>query len=132
MRVGEEAFSAAKFTAVGRYTMLKHFWTDESGAIISAELVLVMTILGIGGITGLVALRDALVAESADLANAIRAVDPSFSYSGTGLAGATTGPALAGMPTAATAGSAFVRNAPTETFAFSFSPPVNPVEFVSP
>jgi len=32
--------------------MWNTLWTDEGGAIISTELVLIMTILGFGGIVG--------------------------------------------------------------------------------
>jgi len=56
-------------------------WKDEAGAIISSELVLVATILVIGMIVGLAAVRNAVVAELADVAQAIGNIDQSFSFS---------------------------------------------------
>ncbi|MGA2066208.1 MAG: hypothetical protein ABSG86_14630 [Thermoguttaceae bacterium] len=64
--------------------MLKRLWVDEGGAIISAELILVMVIVVIGMIIGLVALRDAVVAELSDVAQAISAIDASYSFGGIG------------------------------------------------
>ncbi|MCA9227984.1 MAG: hypothetical protein KDA47_20325 [Planctomycetales bacterium] len=62
--------------------MLKKLWNDEAGAIISAEVVLVATILVIGMVVGLKSVRDAVVTELADVAQAIANVSQSFSYSG--------------------------------------------------
>jgi hypothetical protein len=59
--------------------MMKKLWNDEVGAIISAELVLVMTIVGIGMITGLASVRDAVIEELADVGAAIGSVDQSYS-----------------------------------------------------
>lgn len=72
--------------------MLKKLWNDEAGAIISAEVVLVATILVIGMVVGLKSVRDAVVTELADVAQAIANVSQSFSYSGIdGHSSATTG-----------------------------------------
>jgi len=57
-------------------------WHDIDGAIVSAEVVLVATILVIGLIPGLTALRDAVIEELADVAQAISNINQSFSYSG--------------------------------------------------
>ncbi len=57
-------------------------WKDEAGAILSAELVLLMTITVIGLIVGMRALAGAVNAELADLGSAIGRVDQSFSYGG--------------------------------------------------
>jgi Flp pilus assembly pilin Flp len=59
--------------------MLKNFWNDEAGAIISAELVLVLTIAVLAMVTGLASLRDAVVTELADVGAAIGSVDQSYS-----------------------------------------------------
>jgi Flp pilus assembly pilin Flp len=61
---------------------MKRFWEDECGAILSAELVLVMTILVIGMIVGLKALQDAVVNELGDVAAAIGALNQSYSFTG--------------------------------------------------
>jgi len=60
--------------------MMKKLWNDEVGAVVSAELVLVLTILVIGMITGLASLRDAVVTELADVGGAIGSVNQSYSY----------------------------------------------------
>ena len=62
--------------------MLKKLWNDESGAVISAELVLLMTILGIGMVVGLKAVSNSVVTELGDVAAAIGAVDQSYHWKG--------------------------------------------------
>lgn len=72
--------------------MLRKLWSDEAGAIISAEIVLVATILVIGMIVGLKSVRDAVVTELADVAQAIANLDQSYSFTGiTGHGAATAG-----------------------------------------
>ena len=61
--------------------MIRQLWGDESGFIISSELVLVATILVIGMIVGLTTVRDQVVQELADVAGAISDVVQSYSYS---------------------------------------------------
>jgi Flp pilus assembly pilin Flp len=66
-----------------RFTnMLKKLWNDEVGVILSAELVLILTILVIGMIVGLVELQCAVVAELSDLGDAIGNLDQSYVTSG--------------------------------------------------
>lgn len=62
--------------------MLKTLWNDEVGVILSAELVLVATIVVIGIIVGLVELQCAVVAELSDLGDAIGNLDQSYQTSG--------------------------------------------------
>ena len=62
--------------------MLKQLWSDESGFIISAELVMVATILVIGLIVGLSEVQHAVVGELNDVADAIGSANQSFGYSG--------------------------------------------------
>lgn len=62
--------------------MLKTLWNDESGAILSAELVLIMTILVIGLIVGLSELQDAVVNELNDVGEAIGALNQSYYFHG--------------------------------------------------
>ena len=62
--------------------MLKRFWSEEAGAIVSAEIMLVATILVIGMIVGLKSVRDSVVTELADVAQAFANVSQSYSYSG--------------------------------------------------
>jgi Flp pilus assembly pilin Flp len=79
--------------------MMKKLWNDEVGAIVSAEIVLVLTILVIGMITGLTSLRDGVIEELADVGQAIGNLNQSYVISG------------ATAHSSATAGSAF-RDAP--------------------
>jgi Flp pilus assembly pilin Flp len=62
--------------------MMKNLWNDEAGFIVSAELVLVATILVIGMITGLTSVRDAVITELADVGGAIGAINQSYTYGG--------------------------------------------------
>ena len=62
--------------------MLKNLWNNEAGFIISAELVLVLTIGVIGVITGLAHIQLALVQELNDVASAIGSLDQSYTFSG--------------------------------------------------
>ena len=55
--------------------MLKRLWSEETGAIVSAEIMLVMTILVIGVIVGLKSVRDSVVTELADVAQALGNID---------------------------------------------------------
>ena len=57
-------------------------WNDESGVILSAEIVLIGTILVLGMIVGLVELQCAIVAELSDISSAIGNLDQSYMVSG--------------------------------------------------
>jgi Flp pilus assembly pilin Flp len=71
-------------------------WNDESGAVLSTELVLLITILGIGMIVGLTNVRNAVVQELSDVAAAVGNLNQSYSYSAvTGHASLTAGGAWA-------------------------------------
>lgn len=63
--------------------MFSRLWKEEAGAIVSAEIMLVASILVIGVIVGLKSVRDSVVTELADVAQALANVDQSYSYSGT-------------------------------------------------
>jgi hypothetical protein len=54
----------------------------QAGFIVSAELVLIATILVIGLIVGMVAIRDSMIAEMGDVAEAIGAIDQSYEFNG--------------------------------------------------
>ena len=64
--------------------MLKTLWNDEAGVILSAELVLVSTILVLGMIVGLVELQCSIVAELSDLSSAFGNLNQSYETSGFG------------------------------------------------
>lgn len=54
---------------------LKRLWSETDGAILTAEFMLLATLLAIGLIGGIATLRDALITELADLAAAISHMD---------------------------------------------------------
>ena len=63
--------------------MLKHLrrlWIEEGGAIISSELVLFSTVVVIGMLTGLQTVREAVVEELGDFANAIGNINQSYHF----------------------------------------------------
>jgi hypothetical protein len=64
-----------------RNLMVK-LYNDDCGALIASEWVFVATILVLGAITGLVAVRQAVIAELHDYANALVALNQSYSFSG--------------------------------------------------
>ena len=74
--------------------MLMKLWKDEAGAIVSAEIVLVATILVIGMVTGLASLRDAVIEELADVGAAIGAMDQSYTVCGVVAHSAATAPSV--------------------------------------
>ena len=64
------------------FSMFKNFFGDEAGFIVSSELVLVATIIVLGLIVGLSEIQHAIVAELNDVADAVGAVNQSYSYAG--------------------------------------------------
>lgn len=60
----------------------KALWHDEAGFVISAELVLISTVAVLGLVVGLTCVRDAVVGEMKDVADAFRSVRQDYSYSG--------------------------------------------------
>jgi Flp pilus assembly pilin Flp len=81
--------------------MLRQLLNDEAGAVISAELVLVLTILVIGVIVGLSEVAVAVNTELNDVSNAIGALDQSYGFTGFKADGGTA------KAKSATRGSAF-------------------------
>ena len=62
--------------------MFKQLWNDESGFIVSAELILISTILVIGMVVGLSEIQHAVVQELGDVGDAIGAINQSYYYTG--------------------------------------------------
>lgn len=62
--------------------MLRTLLNDEAGFIVSAELVLVATILVIGMIFGLSEVQHAVVQELGDVGDAIGEINQTYSYTG--------------------------------------------------
>jgi len=62
--------------------MLRSLWSDDCGALIATEWVFVATILILGIITGLVAVRQAVISELTEFAQAVMALSQLFSFAG--------------------------------------------------
>lgn len=62
--------------------MLNKLLLDEGGFVVSAELVLVCTMLVVGLIVGLSEVQHAIVGELNDVGEAIGSLNQSFSFSG--------------------------------------------------
>ena len=60
--------------------MLKRLWLDDGGAVLTAELILLLVLLVMGIGVGLVMLRDAMVIELASVASAITNMNTSFDF----------------------------------------------------
>ena len=80
---------------------MNKFWGDESGAVLSAEFVVVVTICVFGVIVGLSHTVMAINEELSDLAQSIGALDQTFSFTG------YTCCTVNGAPMSATPGSTF-------------------------
>jgi hypothetical protein len=77
----------------------KRLWADDRGAILATEYVTMLSILGLGTISSLVALRNAVVSESVEVSNAIMALDQSYYIPGVSGAGASSaGSAVSDTP----------------------------------
>ncbi len=61
-------------------SLFQRFAQDEAGFVVSTELILISTITVIGMIVGLTTVRDVVVIELADVADAISEIDQSYSY----------------------------------------------------
>jgi len=61
---------------------VKTLWCDDAGIIISAELVLVLTIPVLGCLVGLREVSTGLIHELADISNSFGALDQSWEYVG--------------------------------------------------
>jgi hypothetical protein len=62
--------------------ILSDLWKDDCGALLASEWVLLATILLLGIIPGLVAVRNGLLKELNDEANAVMSLDQSYEFEG--------------------------------------------------
>lgn len=63
-------------------SILRSLWADEAGFVVSAELVLVLTIGVLAMIVGLHAVAKAVTTELGDISQAISVLSQSFFYGG--------------------------------------------------
>lgn len=100
------------------YSLLRALWQDEAGFIVSAELVMIGTVLVVGLITGMACLQDAMIGEYTEVAGALRGLDQS--YSASGMHGCWD--RCCGV-TSWTAGSAYYQNGVERQVCFGMCPP---------
>jgi hypothetical protein len=63
--------------------MLRNMWNDDGGStLVTSEILFIFAILVLGIITGLVAVRQALMSELVESAQALMGINQSFSFSG--------------------------------------------------
>jgi hypothetical protein len=63
--------------------LLRTLWTDDcGGGLLSTELLMLFTILVLGGMSGMVAMRQAVLSELLESAQAVLALNQSHSFSG--------------------------------------------------
>ena len=77
--------------------LLRRLWAEDQGAVISVELVLIISILLFGLIPGLVALRNSGIAVLTSLGNLAGALIPSFTFSGFQIQGNTSSTPVAAV-----------------------------------
>lgn len=58
-------------------------WSDEAGFVISSELILIAALIVVGLLVGLATVRDQVVQELADSADAISELQQDYQWSGT-------------------------------------------------
>jgi hypothetical protein len=64
------------------HQLFLRLWEDDRGALIATEWVFMATILVLGALVGLVAVRQALVSELTEFGNGVLALNQSFSFAG--------------------------------------------------
>jgi hypothetical protein len=63
-------------------SLVLRFWNDQTGFVLTAELVLISTILVLGLIVGLTSVQSAVVGELSDVGAAIGSLNQSYSFNG--------------------------------------------------
>lgn len=62
--------------------MLRNFWNDESGAIVSIEMILIITIAVLALIVGWSEIAKAVNTELNDISNAVGALNQDYAFTG--------------------------------------------------
>jgi Flp pilus assembly pilin Flp len=62
--------------------LMRQFWQDEAGVIVSTEIILVMMLLVFGLIAGMVSLRDAVAQELGDTGVMVNSLSQTYSFLG--------------------------------------------------
>ncbi|QGQ22584.1 Flp family type IVb pilin [Gimesia benthica] len=61
---------------------IKQFWNDEGGFVLSAELVIILTVAVLAMIVGLTYVQSAVITEFNDIGNALSSLNQTYAYSG--------------------------------------------------
>ncbi|MFK7777493.1 MAG: Flp family type IVb pilin [Gimesia sp.] len=61
---------------------VNQFWNDENGFVLSAELVIILTVAVLGMIVGLSYVQTAVVSELTDVSGAINSLNQNYAYTG--------------------------------------------------
>ena len=61
---------------------MQSFWSEDSGSVVSAELVTIGAVVAVGAVAGLQTVSSAVNDELRDVTRAIRSLDQSYSYRG--------------------------------------------------
>ena len=70
--------------------LLNKLWNDDSGAILTAEYLTLGSVVVLGGVGGLAAMRDSVNSEMSEFGNSIKAVRQQYSAPGFSGGGAST------------------------------------------
>jgi hypothetical protein len=62
--------------------LLARVWSDDRGAVLATEWLLITTVLVLGLVPGLIAIRQGLLAEMGDIASATNDLDQSYGFTG--------------------------------------------------
>lgn len=62
--------------------LMRQFWQDEAGVIVSTEIILIMMLLVFGLIAGMVSLRDAVAQELGDTGTMVNSLNQTYSFLG--------------------------------------------------
>jgi Flp pilus assembly pilin Flp len=62
--------------------IVNQFWNDEDGFVLSAELVIILTVAVLAMIVGLTYVQSAVITEFNDIGNALSSLNQSYAYSG--------------------------------------------------
>lgn len=89
------------------HSLASQFWHDQSGFVLTAELILISTLLVLGLIVGMSSVQSAVVSELEDVGSAIGSLNQSYQYQGFVSRRTIRGAFWCGGVKAYTAGSAY-------------------------
>lgn len=88
-------------------SLVRNLWHDQAGFVLTAELILISTLLVLGLIVGMTSVQSAVVGELEDVGSAIGSLNQSYQYQGFVSRRSVRGAGWCGGVKAYTAGSGF-------------------------